>query len=313
LFVEVTAEVPVATYARGGEPDPGRVAGVDPGVIHPFAVAGPDGEGLVVSGRAIRAETHLHLKDAKHRRRKIATRAPKPGRAGSRRWRKHRARQRKLEARHKRRVRQAQHEAAKTVVGWAVQRRVGTLVVGDPRGVLELKAGRRHNQRVRDWRVGYLIHCLKDKAEQAGIRVVLVDERGTSSTCPACDRRVPKPKGRIFTCKHCGFSGHRDLVGGANIARRGPGGPITTDKNPFPVVITHRRVGRHLPGAGPARRDPRRRPHHGTVNGSIGRPRPAPPPWGVARPPGEDQPTRSKSGQRSLTRHYVVRQLRQRP
>ncbi|GAA4624487.1 RNA-guided endonuclease TnpB family protein [Actinoallomurus vinaceus] len=279
LFMEVTAEVPVATYERGCGPDPGRVAGVDPGVIHPFAVAGPGGEGLVVSGRAIRAESHLHLKDTKYRRRKMAARGPKPGQAGSRRWRKYRARQRKLEARHKRRVRQAQHEAAKTVIGWAVQRRVGTLVVGDPRGVLDLKAGRRHNQRVRDWRVGYLIRCLKDKAEQAGIRVVLVDERGTSSTCPACERRVPKPTGRIFTCLHCGFSGHRDLVGGANIARRGPGGPITT-KTKFPVVITHRRAGRHLPGTGPARRDPRRRPHHGTVNGPIGRPRPAPPPSG---------------------------------
>ncbi|GAB3972215.1 RNA-guided endonuclease TnpB family protein [Actinoallomurus acanthiterrae] len=283
LFVEVTAEVPVATYEPGCEPDPDRVAGVDPGVIHPFAVAGPDGEGLVVSGRAIRAESHLHLKDGKYRRRTMASRAPKPGQVGSRRWRKFRARQRKLEARHKRRVRQAQHEAAKAVVGWAVQRRVGTLVVGDPRGVLDLKAGRRHNRRVNDWRVGYLLRCLKDKAEQAGIRVVLVDERGTSSTCPACDWRVPKPTGRRFTCVHCGFRGHRDLVGGANIARRNPGGTITT-KNEFPVVITHRRAGRHLPGTGPARRDPRRRPHHGTVNGSIGRPRPAPPPWGVARP-----------------------------
>ena len=61
LFVDVTAEVPVAAYPPGRGPDPGRVAGVDPGVIHPFAVAGPDGEGLLVSGRAIRAESYLHL------------------------------------------------------------------------------------------------------------------------------------------------------------------------------------------------------------------------------------------------------------
>jgi hypothetical protein len=85
----------------------------------------------------MRAETHLHLKDTKYRRRRLATRAPKPGQAGSRRWRKYRACQRKLENRHKRRVKQAQHEAAKTVIGWAVQRRVETLLVGDPRGVLK--------------------------------------------------------------------------------------------------------------------------------------------------------------------------------
>ncbi|WP_329263066.1 transposase [Actinoallomurus sp. NBC_01490] len=274
LFVDVTAEVLITAYPPGQEPDPHRVAGVDPGVIHPFAVAGPDGEGLVVSGRAIRAETHLHLRDTKHRRRAMARKAPKPGQAGSRRWRKYRARQRKAEARHRRRVRQAQHEAAKTVVDWAVARRIGTLVVGDPRGVLTLKAGRRHNQRVQAWRIGHLIRCLTDKAEQAGIGLMLVDERGTSSTCPACHQRVPKPKSRNFTCIRCGFNGHRDLVGGANIARHGPGGTITT--NMFPVVITHRRAGRHLPGAGPSRRDPRRSPHHGTAYGV---------PWpAVARP-----------------------------
>ncbi|WP_406046536.1 hypothetical protein OG799_15010 [Micromonospora sp. NBC_00898] len=65
LFLDVTAEVPVAVYPPGGQPDPGRVAGVDLGIIHPYAVAGPDGERLLVSGRAIRAEHRMHLADTK--------------------------------------------------------------------------------------------------------------------------------------------------------------------------------------------------------------------------------------------------------
>jgi IS605 OrfB family transposase len=288
LYAEVTAEVPVAAYPAGQEPDPGRMAGVDPGIIHPFAVAGPDREGLLVSGRAIRAETYLHLSDTKRRARAMARRAPKPGQAGSRRWRKTRARQRKQEARHRRRVRQAQHEAAAQVIAWAVEHRVGTLKVGDPRGVLGLDAGRRHNRRVRDWRPGHLLAVLQDKAARAGITAVLVDERGTSSTCPSCGRRVPKPAGRQFACPHCGFTGHRDLVGGANIASRTPGGGPIRDGNPagFPSRITHRRAGNHLPDVSPARRDPRRRSHHSVIRGSPGRPRPAPPGRGdVARPP----------------------------
>jgi len=99
-----------------------------------------------------------------------------------------------------------------------VQHRIGTLAVGDPRGVLAGKAGRRHNQRVRDWRIGHLIRALADKAETAGITITLVDERGTSSTCPKCSRRVPKPAGRVFSCPHCGQGGHRDLVAAASIA-----------------------------------------------------------------------------------------------
>ncbi|HMH93973.1 MAG TPA: transposase, partial [Streptosporangiaceae bacterium] len=231
--------------------------------------------------------------------------------AGSRRWRRTRARQRKQEAVHRRRVAQAHHEAAAAVIAWSVARRVGTRKIGDPRGVLALDAGRRHNKRVRDWRIGHLLACLQDKAARAGITAVLVDERGTSSPCPSCARRVPRPAGRTFTCPHCGFAGHRDIVGGANIAARTPGGGPIRPGNPagFPDRITHRRAGDHLPDVSPARRDPRRRSHHGGDRGSPGRPRPAPPGRGdVARPPPtaerEDRSTPpGQPGKRQATRH----------
>jgi putative transposase len=263
----------VTAYPPGAEPDPGRVAGVDLGIIHPYAVAGPDGQGLLVSGRAVRAEHRMHLADRKTRARAVARRAPKPGQRGSRRWRHYRRRQRLAEARHRRRVRQAQHEAAKTVITWAVGRRIGLLAVGDPRGVLNLPAGRRHNQRTRDWRIGHLITVLKDKAEAAGISLTLVDERGTSSTCPACRSRIPKPPGRVLACPACQFTGHRDLTAAANIAARHGGG---TTPASIPAGVTHRRAGAHLPGVAPSRRDPRRRAHHRGARGSPGRHRPAP-------------------------------------
>jgi IS605 OrfB family transposase len=275
LWVDVTAEVPAASYPAGQEPDPARIAGVDLGIIHPYAVAGPGGQALLVSGRAIRAEHRMHLADSKARRRAVARRAPRPGQRGSRRWRHYRRRQRLAEARHRRRVRQAQHEAAATVIAWAVALRVGALAVGDPRGVLKLDAGRRHNQRTRDWRIGHLIAVLKDKAEIAGISLQLVDERGTSSTCPACRSRIPTPPGRVLSCPACQFTGHRDLAAAANIAARSGGGitPAT-----LAAGVTHRRAGAHLPGVSPSRRDPRRRAHHRGARRSPGRHRPAPPP-----------------------------------
>ena len=272
LWVDVTAEVPVACYPAGQEPDPSRVAGVDLGIIHPYAVAGPEGGALLVSGRAIRAEHRMHLADGKGRRRAVARRAPQPGQRGSRRWRHYRRRQRLAEARHRRRVRQAQHEAATTVIAWAIARRVGTLAVGDPRGVLRLDAGRRHNQRTRDWRIGHLIAVLTDKAEAAGISLTLVDERGTSSTCPACRSRISKPAGRVLSCPSCQFTGHRDLAAAATIAARHGGG---TTPASLAAVVTHRRAGAHLPGVAPSRRDPRRRSHHGAARGSPGRHLPA--------------------------------------
>jgi putative transposase len=271
LWVDVTAEVPVTCYPAGQEPDPAQVAGVDLGIIHPYAVAGPDGQGLLVSGRAIRAEHRMHLADRKARARAVAHRAPKPRQRGSRRWRHYRRRQRLAEARHRRRVRQAQHAAATAVIAWAVDRRIGTLAVGDPRGVLNIPAGRRHNQRTRDWRIGHLIAVVKDRAEVAGISVQLVDERGTSSTCPACHSRIPKPAGRVLACPACQFTGHRDLSAAASIAARLGGGTTPV----IPAGVTHRRAGAHLPGVSSSRRDPRRRAHHRGARGSPGRHRPA--------------------------------------
>ena len=248
LWLTVTAAVPIQHH----DLDPGRVAGVDLGIIHPYAVVTQDA-GLLVSGRALRAESYLHLKDQQARRAKAARRAPTPGQRGSRRWRHHRARLRRAEARHRRRFHQAQHQAAKQVITFALQQRIGTLQVGDPNGITKQDAGRVQNLRLRQWRRTHLLRALRDKAEQAGIIVRLVDERGTSSTCPGCHQRVPKPTGRRFCCRSCKFCGHRDLVGAANIAAKAGGGPTSTGA---PVLVEHRRAG-----VVPARRDRRRHLH----------------------------------------------------
>jgi IS605 OrfB family transposase len=249
LWLAVTVAIPIQ---QDHALDPDRLAGVDLGIIHPYAVV-TEQTGLLVSGRALRAENYLHLRDQQARHTRAACRAPKPGQRGSRRWRRHRARLRRAEARHRRRIHHAQRQAAKQVVAFALQERIGTLVVGDPTGITKRNAGRVQNLRLRQWRRTHLVQALHDKAELAGIVVRLVDERGTSSTCPACRRRVAKPNDRWFHCPHCTFKGHRDLVGAANIAAKAGGGPTSVG---VPTLVEHRRAG-----IVPARRDRRRHLH----------------------------------------------------
>ena len=202
-----------------------------------------DQAGLLVSGRAVQAESYLHLHDQQARQARAARRAPSRGQRGSRRWR-HRARHRRAEARHRRRIHQAHHQAAKQGIASAVAHHVRTLVVGDPKGITDQDVGPVQNWRLRQWRRTHMLGALRDKAQQAGIRVRLVDERGTSSTCPACRRRVPKPSGRQFHCPHCGFSGHRDLVGAHNIAAEAGGGDTSAGVS---ALVEHRR-GRDATG-----------------------------------------------------------------
>ncbi|MFI6230903.1 zinc ribbon domain-containing protein [Micromonospora echinospora] len=178
------------------------------------------------------------------------------------------------------------------------------LKVGDPRGVLDLPAGRRHNLRLRQWQIGRLLQILTDKATLAGITVHLVDERGTSSTCPACRKRVSKPRGRTLSCRHCQFSGHRDVVAAASIATRTPGGgPTTPTAVVLPGAVTHRRVGRHLPGAGRSRRDPRRPP--GGVRVRMARCGPPHPSAVGSRSPNQrgSTTTHRTPGERQWTQH----------
>src|SRR5205807_5816898 len=92
LFLDVTAELAVA--GDQGPSGPTGTAGVDLGIIHPFAVV-VGNEALLVSGRAIRAEGRLHLEDTKRRAEKMGRRAPRRGERGSRRWRRLRAAQRR--------------------------------------------------------------------------------------------------------------------------------------------------------------------------------------------------------------------------
>ena len=190
LWLAVTAAVPVQHH----DLDPGRVAGVDLGIIHPYAVvtAGRRAAGVGAGdpGRELPAPTRT----SRLARPSAARRAPRPGQRGSRRWRRHRRPTAPGRGtpppprppgppRGRQAGRRLRRPAPDRDAWWWATPRVSPLTT----------AGRVHNLRLRQWRRTHLVQALRDKAERAGIQVRLVDERGTSSTCPACRRRVPKP------------------------------------------------------------------------------------------------------------------------
>jgi transposase len=201
LWLAVTAAVPV----QHCDLDAGRVAGVDLGIIHPYAVV-TDQAGLLVSGRALRADGYLHLHDQQARQAKAARPAPKPGQRGSRRWRRHRARLRRVEARHRRRVHQAQHQAAKQVIAFAVRQRVGTLVVGDPTGITGWDAGRVHNLRLRRWRRTCYEHSATRPSRRGWLCGWWTSVAPPPPAWPAGDGS-PSPKAASFTVRTAGLKG----------------------------------------------------------------------------------------------------------
>src|SRR2546426_3989291 len=111
LYVDVTA----ALSPEDHDLDPGIVAGVDPGIIHPFAVVAGE-NALPVSGRGPRGGGPPDPLRTQGGGKEGGSEGPSRGQRGSRRWRKLRRAQRRREARHRRRLRQAHHAAAKAVV-----------------------------------------------------------------------------------------------------------------------------------------------------------------------------------------------------
>jgi putative transposase len=82
------------------------------------------------------------------------------------------------------------------------------------------------NRRILDAGWGQFLSILADKAESAGRRVIEVDARNTSRTCPAAlggcghvakENRVTQAK---FECVNCGLVENADRVGALNVLHR---------------------------------------------------------------------------------------------
>ena len=204
--LHVCIEVPQAEEAPGE-----NRATVDLGEIHLAAVTTTTERALIVTGRGIRS-----LK--RQRNQQLGKIAKKQTRCKkySRHWKKLQRAKNKQCRRAERRIRDLRHKATRQVIDFCVENEVGTLFIGNPHGVRNRDNGRHHNQRMALWEYGKDIDYLTHKAKAAHIMSFTGSERGTSSRCPVCGHKH-KPKGRNWTCRVCGFAGHRDLVGSVNM------------------------------------------------------------------------------------------------
>ena len=115
------------------------------------------------------------------------------------------------------------HQYVNTIVRRAVEyvwyRGVSKLVVGDLRGILANVHGRRKTNTMTHnfWSHQYVIQRVREVAEEFNITIELIDERGTSSTCPRCGSNQITRRGRLFKCQGCKLEANRDGVGAVNI------------------------------------------------------------------------------------------------
>ena len=211
LFDEVLVTVSRPDLARQPGPEGRRTkkAADDPGQRWAHTLLTESGESCMFNGRGLVSEKIRHAKKLGHlraaldRHQKNAKRAKKIKRRIARE-----------KAKSARRCRDIHHKITRGVVRACIETEVTTLVLSQPTGIAEAPGRKSQRQRNGTWEFGEQARLIEYKA-QGQVEVIRDEERGTSSTCPKCQKRS-KASGRVFRCRHCHWSGHRDLVGAGN-------------------------------------------------------------------------------------------------
>lgn len=104
------------------------------------------------------------------------------------------------------------------VAEWLNDAGVEHVVVGDLTSVLSTHWNARVNEKTHAfWSHRNLIERIEDTFEEGGLEWSEESEAGSSSTCPACGSEHVERDGDAFDCLDCGFRGHSDVVGAANL------------------------------------------------------------------------------------------------
>ena len=189
------------------------IVGVDIGEIHPM-VSHDGVDTVIFNGRYIRSLYRL-------RNKVIASFGKKIDRCKrhSKRWWYLVRRKWRYIRKIDNQIRDGLHKHTTEFVKLCESGSISIIVIGDLTGIRDnIDYGKRANQKLHQWAFGKVTHLISYKAKALGIKVEVIDESYTSQTCPRCGKRH-KPSNREYNCK-CGFSYHRDGVGGINIRRK---------------------------------------------------------------------------------------------
>ncbi|NPE08498.1 MAG: IS200/IS605 family element transposase accessory protein TnpB [Asgard group archaeon] len=115
------------------------------------------------------------------------------------------------------------HKASRTIIRHCITNNITTLVIGRNKNWKQnIRMNRRNNQKFSSVPFYKLIRMIQYKAEEQGIKVLLISEEYTSQTCSictSCSRSNRKHRG-LFVCKNCFLVINADVNAARNIAKK---------------------------------------------------------------------------------------------
>jgi len=186
------------------QPKGNLAAGIDIGINNLMAIYVENGLTKLINGRPLKSISYYW-------RKKIAeyqSTLNKYGLETSKRLRR-------MYAKWRRQVRSYINAKVREVIEWLYDIGVSKVKIGYPKYIAQ-ENGNFDNDRV--WTYRYLLKRMAEVAEEYGISVIYVDERGTSSRCPlhgdGCGIRVYRG---LFKCTRLGKVFNADLIAAQNI------------------------------------------------------------------------------------------------
>jgi putative transposase len=216
------------------EPPEGEVEdvlGVDLGVVN-LAV---DSDGERHSGS--------HVNSLRRRHRRLRQKLSRKFTGSARRLYNRRKRKERRFATH------VNHTISKRLVA-AAQRTKRAIALEDLQGIrTRVRARKPQRATLHSWSFHQLRSFVEYKAQRAGVRVIAVDPRNTSRTCPACGHcaKENRPDQATFSCRACGFAGLADYIAALNLRERGRA--VVGQPNADAVGSASRTAGEPMPPA----------------------------------------------------------------
>lgn len=226
-FVMLPLRMPTAPTVCDGNGE-ATVIGVDLGIVR-LATAKHPGGTLVVNGKPVR-HTREHQASLRQR------------------YQRHRRtdRVRAMKGKERRWMTDLNHKVSRGLVDLAARYPNPVLAFEKLDGIRDrIRGSKRFNRMVASWAFRQLADFVLYKAERAGVRVIFVDPRRTSRTCPKCGHatKANRTTQADFRCVACGYRANADVVASLNIAgvaagllRQGPPDTARPDEGQAPSV-----------------------------------------------------------------------------
>ena len=127
----------------------------------------------------------------------------------------------KYRGRERRRVEYIYHKLANQIIAYAKEESASAIVLEDLKNMRKKSRGSKAiNGRLNRWSFRKFQEIMEYKAELAGLNVVYVDAKGTSSLCPICGEKLSPNGYRQMKCRKCSLEQDRDIIAVKNLLRR---------------------------------------------------------------------------------------------